>query len=410
MEKMNSKLSTHKASEHSKRKDDDIKFLCIHCNHIIAAPAGHKGNVAKCCYCDTFITTPEDDFSPNTIIDDDFVVIRLLGTGSSGKFYRAHQISLDRACVLKVLHDKNKSHSSLLHKEARIMAQLIHNNIIQCYAIGNYHKFTYYAMEYIRGGSLEDFLYDYPILRPGKALNIITQITEALNYAFQHYQLVHYDITPKNIMINKDGIAKINDFNLSSVLPNEPDAENKQKDEDKFSDFTCPENILGMGIGYEGNMYSLGVIFYLMVTGHMPYSAQNRIELMKKHISDLPVPPKLYAPELPDDFIKVISKLMARFPADRYSDYNKLLEDLMQLEAKHNIKQSNTITASTKRLARIYLTNSSPCIKLPTEINLDFQMPQTVLAKKRKRIFILYLALTVILILIAISLFYFQRQ
>jgi serine/threonine protein kinase len=402
-----SKQATHRVSAHNPKKHDDIEFLCIHCSHIIAASKNNKGELAKCCHCDAYVIIPQNEFVPNIIIDD-FVIIRLLGAGTTGTVYRAYQISLDRSCVLKVLYNKTDKRSSILKKEAQIMAKLIHNNIIQCYATGKYNDFTYYAMEYVRGQNLETLLYEQPILHYSQALNIIIQITEALSFAWEHEKIVHHDITPRNIMIAKNGEAKINDFNLSKIATNSPQHENSEANaRSHFSEFVCPERILGIDVDYRGDMYSLGVVFYLMVTGHMPHSAKDRINLLKKNLNDLPIPPKLYNPDLPKDFIKIISKLLAKFPRDRYDDYEQMLEALMVLEAKYNIKNQQQTTVLTKKLARAYLNTPSISNEIPTEIDLDFQLPQTIKLQKKQAKVILSIIIIVATLFIILALLYF---
>ena len=405
------KAQTTTSSQFGQATSDDerattIDFLCETCNHIITAQQQYKGELAKCCYCGAFTTIPRTEFDPNTIIND-FVIIRPLYSNSIVSVYKAYQISLDRPCTFKAIHNDNQEFVLNLQKEAALMSQLIHNNIIQCYATGQYNNYTYYVTEYIEGKSLEKLLTEQPTLPLNQALNIIIQATEALSFVWENNKLGHYNITPKTIIIDNNGSVKLNSFYLAKILDDNISPQTTANNKDNISDFAAPEHELNMPLNDRSDIYRLGVILYLMITGKMPYTALQRIDLLKKHQDHLPVSPKTYLPELPNDFIRVISRLIAFLPKDRYDNYPQMLKELMNLEAKYNTNTKEQIGKSTQKLAKIYLRNPATNLNIPTAINLDAKSQKERHSKKHKSKIILSLIITAATILITISFLYF---
>lgn len=335
---------------------NEFKFLCLNCNSVVVTSKDNLGQPVPCTICDKYNIAPTELLSPNTIIDD-FIIEKEISRGGNGVVYQAHQRSLDRECVLKTLN-KQATDSRLLLTEARLTAKLTHHNIVQCYAVNKYDNFYYYVMEYIKGPSLKTVIEEENKLDYRRALNIIIQITSALNYAWQHCQLIHHDINPDNIMLEADDTAKLCDLGLAKIS----NAGAQQEDNDLFlgtPEFTSPENVIGEEVSFKGDMYSLGVVFYLMVTGNMPHNDDDRIALMKKHITDTPINPRAYTADLPDDLIRIIDKMMSKDPQKRYKTYDILLDAMIELQFKCNKKDLNKVDSLTSKLMRSHLTSSS---------------------------------------------------
>ena len=336
----------------SKQLNNDFEFICLICGQRITTPKDNHGKQVYCDNCKQSVTAPSSMLSPGIVIND-FILKKQFNQGGAGAVYKAHQISFNRECVIKVLHGKNIDNAPLLH-EARLTAKLKNHNIVQCYALDKYDDFYYYAMEYVHGTSLKDLLKQEGKLDYHRALNIITQITTALNYAWKQSKLIHHDITPDNIIINNHDIAKLCDLGLATI-------DSKHGDDFFYGTpaFTSPENVLGETVSFLGDMYSLGTIFYLMVTGKLPHSDKDNNVLLKKHVTETPKSPKEHSPDLPDSFITVIAKLLNKKAHNRYPSYDDMLEELMTLQVEYNKQAVAKIDTLSGTLARVHMTNSN---------------------------------------------------
>ena len=383
---------------------NDIEFLCINCNNRIKISTKNYGTPTLCPNCNKHVIAPQQLLSKNVIIDNDFIIKKLLNQGASGVIYKAYQSSLNRECVLKILSNKTTNNSPLL-KEARLTAKLTHHNIIQCYAVNKYDDFYYCAMEYVEGLSLKELLNREQKLDYSRALNIITQLATALNYAWKRCQLVHHDISPSNIMLEHDDTVKLCDLGLARLN----NAVATQIDNDFFCgtpEYSSPENIMGEKVNAQGDIYSLGIIFYLLVTGHLPYSDTDRVATMKKHLTTTPPNPKTYTAKLPNSFVNVIKKMMAKKLKQRYQDYDTLLEELMQLQFECSKLATTKLDSLTSKLTRAHFTRSS--IKnTPAIITEQYQSSIKLKSKIKRQIFFSKIAIAFIgIITLFLILFY----
>jgi serine/threonine protein kinase len=383
---------------------NNIEFLCINCNNRIKISTKNYGTPILCSNCNKHVIAPQQVLARNVIIDNDFIIKKLLNQGTSGVIYKAYQSSLNRECVLKILSNDTKDSSSLL-EEARLTAKLTHHNIIQCYAVNKYDNFYYCAMEYVEGLSLKELLNREQKLDYYRALNIIIQLATALNYAWKRCQLVHHDISPSNIMLKCDDTVKLCDLGLARLN----NAVTTEIDNDFFCgtpEYSSPENIMGEKVNAQGDIYSLGIIFYLLVTGHLPYSDKDRVATMKKHLTETPPSPKIYTTKLPNSFVNVIKKMMAKKLKQRYQNYDILLEELMQLQFECNKVATTKFDSLTSKLTRAHFTSSS--IKnTPTIITEQYQNPIKLKSKITRQIIFSKIAIAFIgIITLFLILFY----
>ncbi|MCM8528297.1 MAG: serine/threonine protein kinase, partial [Lentisphaeraceae bacterium] len=194
-----------------------IKVFCSSCRAVITADPGKSGQPVTCHSCGEYLIIPKSRFAPSIVIND-FVLHEEIGAGGCGTVFLAYQISLDRYCALKILHNRILSEDKYLHElmqEGRIAGRLNHPNIVQCYSIGEEEGIYFYAMEYVDGKSVKDLLNEKFKINPAKCIDICVQVINALSYAWGKERLVHRDIKPDNILINIDGEAKLTDMGLA---------------------------------------------------------------------------------------------------------------------------------------------------------------------------------------------------
>jgi tRNA A-37 threonylcarbamoyl transferase component Bud32 len=201
-------------------------------------------------------------------------VIELIGQGGMGAVYKARQPSLDRLVALKVLPPeagRDPAFAERFAREARALARLAHPNIVAVHDVGKAGDFYYFVMEYVDGANLRQVLRDGQ-LRPEQALRIVPQICDALQYAHEE-GVVHRDIKPENILLDRKGRVKIADFGLAKLLG---------RDTDNFT-LTGSRQVMGtlyymapeqverpLEVDHRADIYSLGVVFYEMLTGQLP--------------------------------------------------------------------------------------------------------------------------------------------
>ncbi len=305
-----------------------MRFQCPFCRGIVAVDNSQMGEEVQCGHCDEIVTVPSSRLATGSVIAD-FIIMEELGRGGMGVVYLAHQISLDRPAAVKILQENYANNAEFVVnfiKEARSAAKLNHPHIVQAYAVGEDEGIFYFAMEYIDGETMKAVLRREKVLTTEKAVTIIQQIAEALDCAWKEQKLVHRDIKPDNIMLTKNGRAKLADLGLSRVAG---DVEDEDEDEVMGTpQYISPEHLTGAPMDVRSDIYSLGATFYQFVTGRFPYEGNSATEIAKKHIEANLVPPIIVNPKVPEAISQIIVKMMKKDVNERYQDAEELVEDL----------------------------------------------------------------------------------
>ncbi len=320
-----------------------MKFKCHSCNSIIIADNMDMGRDIPCSSCGNKSTVPSSRLAMEVVIGD-FIILHELGKGGMGIVFLAHQISLDRPVALKILSDnltKDKNYVNDFFSEARIGAKLNHPHILQTYTAGEDDGIFYFAMEYIEGRTMKEVLDEDKIIPIHKAYTIILHIAEALDYAWKEAKMVHRDIKPDNIMIAKNGNAKLADMGLARH------SEEIDQDSDEIfgtPQYISPEYLTGHPMDVRSDIYSLGATFYHFITGKVPFQGETHIETARMHLNKPLVSPRKHNLSIPKNINKIIVKMMAKNIEDRYQTPAELIEAIKGLE------QDDTATQKLKRL------------------------------------------------------------
>jgi serine/threonine protein kinase len=248
--------------------------------------------------------------------------------------YKARQLSLNRMVAIKILPKKfseNPEYVERFYKEGQAAGRLNHPNIVQAIDVGEAGGYHYFVMEYVEGKDISDDLNTGKVFSESEALEIIIQVAHALEHA--HAQnLIHRDVKPKNIMINSKGVVKLADMGLARATS---DIEAAQSEEGKAYGtpyYISPEQIRGkIDIDGRADIYGLGATFYHMVTGRVPFMADNSADVMRKHLKEKLIPPDHINTALSAGVSEVIEIMMAKDREDRYKDVKELLVDLEAL-------------------------------------------------------------------------------
>ncbi|MBE6373356.1 MAG: hypothetical protein E7055_14970 [Lentisphaerae bacterium] len=313
-----------------------MRFQCPLCKGIVSAENSDMGNSVQCGHCGKPVTVPTSRTASGSVIGD-FIILHELGRGGMGVVYLAHQISLDRPAALKILAEnfaKNAEYVVGFIKEARAAAKLNHPNIVQAYAVGDDEGIFYFAMEHVNGETMSNILKRETKLKVDQAIDIIRQIAEALDYAWQEEKLVHRDIKPDNIMLTSSGRAKLADLGLAKV-----GNENSKAEGDEVMgtpQYISPEQLTGDTLDNRTDIYCLGATFYHFLTGRFPYEGATAVEIARQHLEGTLIPPSQIDPGIPEAVSNVVVKMMAKDPAQRYQSAGKLAEDLAMIKRGQN--------------------------------------------------------------------------
>jgi transcriptional regulator with GAF, ATPase, and Fis domain/serine/threonine protein kinase len=291
-----------------------------------------------------------------TIIANHYRLDRIVGEGGMSFVFEGTDLYTGQNAAIKVLK-KGKTSSRIedifrFRREATLVSQLKHPNLVRVYEVGEHSQLYYIAMELIQGTRLDQFVKAYRSIGIDMALSIITQVTETLAYVHSA-GVVHRDIKPGNIMIVSDGYRaheregivqesgknggeiqiKILDFGLSQVMEL---AQIKEREViiGTFS-YMSPEQtgIIRKPVDERSDLYSLGIVFYELITGELPFKGTEIGTIVHQQIAQNPVPPTRINGHVPPTVEKIVLKLIHKDPNERYQTAYGLLQDLRRCKA-----------------------------------------------------------------------------
>ena len=254
-----------------------------------------------------------------------------LGAGAMATVYKGRQLSLDRLVAIKVLPRKLSQSTQFIerfYQEGRAAAQLNHPNIVQAYDVGKAGDYHYFVMEFVDGRTVYDDIIKHKRYNEAEALDIVIQMAGALAHAHER-GLIHRDVKPKNMMITREGVAKLADMGLARAMSDKDAAEAEQGKAFGTPYYISPEQIRGeMNITPAADIYSLGATLYHMLTGNVPFDGKSPTDVMHKHLREQLVPPDQVNRRLSSGVAESIEMMMAKDPKRRYQSCKDLLVDL----------------------------------------------------------------------------------
>jgi TolB-like protein len=277
-----------------------------------------------------------------------------LGAGGMGEVYLAQDTRLDRKVALKILPDGVAADPDRLKRfeqEAKAASALNHPNIITIYEIDRASATTFIATEFIEGATLRDRMAARP-MSPGDVLNVAVQIASALAAAHAH-GIVHRDIKPDNIIVRNDGIVKILDFGLSKLTGDGPGAWTKAPTQAHpmtasgvvmgTAAYMSPEQARGQQVDARSDVFSLGVLLYELLTGHLPFDGSSVYEVVAAILSDQEPPPlSRYSSGTPAELDRIVAKTLRKNREERYQTIKDLLLDLQSLKQRVEFERAHS--------------------------------------------------------------------
>jgi serine/threonine-protein kinase len=269
-----------------------------------------------------------------------FRVISHIEKGGMGDVYLAKHEEKGRLVAIKVLPEEflnDRKRSQYLEREVKIARKLRHPNVVDIYGLHRENGIGYLIMEYLDGGSLRKHIKARD-LGPAGILEIMLKICDGLHYIHNHrfegdrfHSIIHRDIKPENILLSKNGRLKVADFGLS--LSEGGWSFRKRKSRAGTPLYMSPEQIRGKPLDIRTDIYSLGLVLYELLTGQLPYKAENREMYMKMTVSKKvsPSPPTYLDTEIPKEFDAITLKALKKKPEERYQAVTEMILDLRRL-------------------------------------------------------------------------------
>ena len=262
-------------------------------------------------------------------INDRYEIIKSIGEGGMANVYLAYDTILDRNVAIKVLRGDLANDEKFVRRfqrEALSASSLSHPNIVAMYDVGEDNGLYYIVMEYVEGMTLKQLLKKRGSLTLSEAIDIMLQLTDGMAHAHDSY-IVHRDLKPQNIMIESDGQIKITDFGIAMALNS---TQLTQTNSVMGSvHYLPPEQAAGKGATIKSDIYSMGIIFYELLTGELPFKGDSAVEIALKQMKEpLPDVHKLNN-DIPQSIENIILKATAKNPKNRYDDAKSMHNDLL---------------------------------------------------------------------------------
>lgn len=271
-----------------------------------------------------------------------WIIFKELGRGGMGRVYLAQEELSGRKAAIKVLAAELATEVGFLHRfqrEIETLSALQHPNIVRFYESGYENGLYFYAMEYVEGQSLDELLSAKTRLHWKDVLAIGQQICPALKHVHDH-GVIHRDIKTSNLLCTPDGVVKVTDFGIAKVFA----AQHLTATHGVVgtAEFLSPEQASGKPVTKRSDLYSLGVVFYNLLTGRLPFEGPSFVELLHKHRYGQFDRPAKIVPEMPFEIDDMVCALLAKDPAERPADAYVLGKHLESLRRKLERKSHRT--------------------------------------------------------------------
>ena len=271
-------------------------------------------------------------------LDDRYEILDIVGQGGMSVVYRAKCHRLNRMVAVKVLKEefsRDDEFKNRFQDESLSVAMLSHPNIVAVYDVSKADDMEYIVMELIDGITLKEYLQKKGHLSWQETVYFALQIAKALQHAHNR-GIVHRDIKPQNIMVLRDGTAKVADFGIAHQV-------SKQQTYNKGEaigsvHYISPEQAKGSRIDNRADIYSLGVVMYEMLTGRLPFEGTNPVDIALQHINSVPLNPRDYISDIPEAIETVTMKAMNPKLSARYMNADELIADLDKIRNNPHVK------------------------------------------------------------------------
>jgi serine/threonine-protein kinase len=291
------------------------------------------------------------------VLNNRYRLLAQVASGGMAVVYKAHDLTLNRIVAVKILREsfaEDPNFRARFQSEAQAAANLAHPNIVTVYDFGQDGTRSYIVMEYVEGRDLKNVIRTEAPLPIDRAIDLMVQACAALGYAHRA-GLVHCDVKPQNLIVTPDGRLKVTDFGIARAISQSmpQNVETVWGTPHYFS----PEQAAGEPPTPASDVYSLGVVMYEMLSGRLPFDADNHTDLAMQHLRDEPPPLTMINPAVPIQIEQVINRVMAKEPAARFRtaeqfgrmlmEYRRMADQSTGLQSAVPIAQADSTTVGT---------------------------------------------------------------
>lgn len=272
-------------------------------------------------------------------INDRYEIVKSIGEGGMANVYLANDIILNRKVAVKVLRGDLATDEKFIRRfqrEAMSVSNLSHPNIVEVYDVGEEDGNYYIVMEYIEGKTLKKLIQKRGALTLPEVRDIMLQLTDGLAHAHDAF-IIHRDIKPQNIMILDNGLVKITDFGIAVAM----NATQLTQTNSVMGSvhYLPPEQANGKSATIKGDIYSLGILMFELLTGSVPFKGDNAVEIAIKHMKDKIPSVRKINPVIPQSVENIVLKATAKNPKNRYNDVREMYKDLETCLDRENEKR-----------------------------------------------------------------------
>lgn len=309
-----------------------------------------------------------DDLTGKTL--KGYELRQLIGRGGFGAVYRAYQPLIDRDVALKVILPEYANHPNFIRRfetEAQTIAKLENLHIVPLYDYWRDPDSACLVMRWLKGGSLQDSIDQRGHWELSTTARLLDQIAEALTVAHRN-GIIHRDLKPANILLDEDGNAYLADFGIAKHLTTEPQTIG---DDDRFGSpaYISPEQVVGQPVSPQTDIYSLGVVLYMLLTGRTPFLDPSTTTVIRRQLSESLPPIQSIRPDLPYALNIIIWRATSKQPGDRYPDVLSLAADFRQVITPDMSpgEMTTKLSAPTPRNITVPLGGQTMIVDIPVE-------------------------------------------
>ncbi|UQD51664.1 Stk1 family PASTA domain-containing Ser/Thr kinase [Bacillus methanolicus] len=272
-----------------------------------------------------------------------YKILKMIGGGGMANVYLAHDMILDRDVAVKMLRldfANDEEFIRRFHREAQSATSLAHPNIVSIYDVGEENDLYYIVMEYVDGQTLKQYILQNSPIPTETALEIMQQLTSAISHAHQN-DIVHRDIKPHNILLDKNGNVKVTDFGIAMALS----ATSITQTNSVLGSvhYLSPEQARGGMANKKSDIYSLGIVMFEMLTGRLPFSGESAVSIALKHLQSETPSLKRWNSSIPQSVENVVLKATAKDPFHRYESVDEMEEDIRTALDPHRINEEKFV-------------------------------------------------------------------
>ncbi len=278
------------------------------------------------------VETPHEELSTGTTFAGRYQIIEELGKGGMGKVYKVLDTEIKEKVALKLMKPEVAADEKTIERfrnELKFARKIAHRNVCKMYDLGDEKGTRYITMEYVSGEDLKSMIRMTGQLSIGRTISIAKQICEGLTEAHR-LGVVHRDLKPRNIMIDREGDTRIMDFGIARSL----EAKGITGAEVMIGtpEYISPEQVMGKVADQRSDIYSLGIVLFEMVTGRIPFEGDTAIDIALKQKTEAPPDPRQFNPQIPEDLSLLILRCMEKNKENRFQSAGEVRSELARIE------------------------------------------------------------------------------